>query len=290
MGCRSWEKWIPEPYFRGSPEQRLALLQGLLDTDGGPIDKGGVEFSSTSERLADGVVALALSLSGVARKKGPRITRHQGGEGRPSWRVNVKLPSNLDPFRLKRKLDKWVRPSKYPPLRQIKRIEKEDQREESVCISVAAPDSLYVTRNYIVTHNTIITLTSIVQLQDTGWLGPVLVVGTKTVIETVWMQQAMEWSHTKHLRFSCLTGTPGNRAYKLRKQADVYLINYELVPWLTEILVRDYVGRGRELPFNGVVWDEVSKMKDAASNRTEAAVKWLPYMRWRTGLTGDTGG
>jgi len=117
-GKRSWEKHIPKNFLRGSVQERLSLLQGLLDTEGSPIDKGGVEFSSTSEYLTDGVVELVQSLGGIAKKKGSRVTQYQNGEGRHSWRVNVKLPGEFTPFRLQRKLDKWTRSTKHQPVRK----------------------------------------------------------------------------------------------------------------------------------------------------------------------------
>lgn len=159
-GLRSWEKFVPEAYIRASVNDRLALLQGLMDTDGSPIRAGGgAEFSTTSEALADAVVELTRSLGGIARKHGPRVTHYPyAGEvrdGRPSWRVNVKLPHPFKPFRSARKLDGWVEPTKYPPARLIDRIEHLGTAEEAVCIRVAAADSLYVTSGYVLTHNTI---------------------------------------------------------------------------------------------------------------------------------------
>ncbi|HET6751479.1 MAG TPA: LAGLIDADG family homing endonuclease [Actinomycetes bacterium] len=64
-------KHVPEGYLSGSAEQRLALLQGLMDTDGHIGDKRTVEFVSESEDLADAVVWLASSLGhGSARPRG----------------------------------------------------------------------------------------------------------------------------------------------------------------------------------------------------------------------------
>ena len=154
-GKRSWEKHVPLTYMIAPVNARLAVLQGLLDTDGYAMRNGGVEFSSTSEKLIDAVVELAQSLGGVGRKSGPRVTRSQYGPGRPSWRVNVKLPLAFTPFRLRRKLDAWVSPTKYQPARVIVAVVSEGV-EESVCIRVAAPDSLYLTTGYVVTHNTTI--------------------------------------------------------------------------------------------------------------------------------------
>lgn len=155
-GTHSWDKFVPSDYLWASVRDRSALLAGLLDTDGSPMNAGGVEFSTTSEALVDAVTELTQGLGGTARIKGPRITRYPGPDGvlrdgRRSWRVNVKLPSQ--PFTLARKAERWVAPTKYPVARFIESIEP-DEAEDCVCIRVAADDGLYVTRDHIVTHNT----------------------------------------------------------------------------------------------------------------------------------------
>lgn len=151
---RSWEKFVPEVYLRAHEAARRALLAGLLDTDGSPIDEGGVEFSTTSEVLLDAVVELTESLGGQARSKSSRFTTytHNGEtkQGRKSWRVNLKL--NEQPFRLARKMIRWIEPTKYPVQRIIESIERVGD-EDSVCITIDRSDGLYLTRSHIVTHN-----------------------------------------------------------------------------------------------------------------------------------------
>lgn len=158
---RSEEKAVDSRYMRASATQRLALLQGLLDTDGSPIRTGGVEFSSTSPHLRDAVVELAESLGGSARIGAERYpTYTYKGEkrtGQLSYRVNVKMPAGVLPFRLSRKLGAWVAPVKYNAKRVVRSVEYV-REEDSVCIRVAALDSLYLTRRHIVTHNTGTTL------------------------------------------------------------------------------------------------------------------------------------
>jgi hypothetical protein len=46
------DKHIPGVYLRASREQRLALLQGLIDSDGHVAKDGQIEFCSTNQRLA----------------------------------------------------------------------------------------------------------------------------------------------------------------------------------------------------------------------------------------------
>jgi len=154
----SHTKKVPYEVFCSSPNQRLELLQGLMDTDGYAMPDGGAEFCSTSKHLVGAVCDIVRSLGGVARglREASAIFEHNGEKrkGKQAWRVNIKLPSPYNPFKLPRKADAYVVPSKYPPVRIIRSVELEGISEEQVCITVEAEDSLYVTRDYILTHNT----------------------------------------------------------------------------------------------------------------------------------------
>jgi len=149
----SHSKFIPDEYLIGSADQRLALLQGLLDTDGHPRPDGNIEYCSVSPELIKGVQALVQSLGGAAKIRHRRTSWQHNGERRngEAWRCSVQLA--MCPFR--HRASEWKPRIKYPPTRFIESIEPTGVAEEHVCISVDAPDQLYVTRNYIVTHNTI---------------------------------------------------------------------------------------------------------------------------------------
>src|SRR4029079_15504552 len=68
--------------------------------------------------------------------------------------VNIRMPDQLTPFRLARKRDAYLAASGGRPMRFIESIEPEGE-QETVCIQVAAEDSLYVTDDFLVTHNTL---------------------------------------------------------------------------------------------------------------------------------------
>ena len=153
-------KHIPALYLRASAEQRVALLRGLMDSDGGVDNASSVSFSSTLPNLADGVFELAASLG-----EKPRIEQRQtyfraadGSRkaGLPSWRV-LWTPGRLNPFSTPRKAQR-VRlhgsQSKRNRHRMLVSAEPLD-RAPMRCITVDSPSSLFlVGRSMIPTHNT----------------------------------------------------------------------------------------------------------------------------------------
>lgn len=133
---------------------------------------------------------------------------------------------------------------------------------------------------------TVITLSSVSHLINAGFLKGVLIVAPIRVIRLVWRQEAAKWEHTKHLKFSMVTGTKDQRTRALLREADIYLINYENMRWLAETVATYFVSKGRDMPFNGVVWDEVSKCKNSTTHRVRAVKRILNHFIWTTGLTG----
>lgn len=159
MGKLSYEKFVPEVYLRASIEDRIALLQGLMDTDGYAGDSP--EFCSTSRYLADAVREIVLSIGGTARiaaKESPRYT-HNGEyrTGRTAYRVTLSMPPGINPFHCSRKADEFKTPSRGLG-RWIDSIEL-GGHGRTICIKVAADDGLFVAgKDFIVTHNTLIFL------------------------------------------------------------------------------------------------------------------------------------
>jgi SNF2 family DNA or RNA helicase len=133
---------------------------------------------------------------------------------------------------------------------------------------------------------TVITLTTLSFLLQTQWLKGVMIIAPLRVCRLVWRQEALKWKHTHHLTFSMVMGTPDQRSRALMKPADIYLTNYENLQWLSESLQTYYVSKHKPLPFDGVVFDEISKMKNSTTNRVKAFKKIYPALKWTTGLTG----
>ncbi len=157
------DKFVPASYLVASPDQRLAVLQGLMDADGSyAAGKHSAIFFNVSRQLCEAVVELTESLGGQARMypRPPRGGRMHNGKiisGKlPSWHVSVRLPGQLNPFRLPRKAEAYQAGIKENrravPVRKIVSVAPAGD-EEMQCIEVDAPDGLYVTEHYIVTHN-----------------------------------------------------------------------------------------------------------------------------------------
>ena len=80
------DKHIPPTYLRAGPEQRLHLMQGLMDTDGYIDIRGVAEYTSTSEKLAEGVLELAITLGQKATSREGRATLY-GKDISAKWRI-----------------------------------------------------------------------------------------------------------------------------------------------------------------------------------------------------------
>nr|DAK85130.1 MAG TPA: DNA polymerase II small subunit [Caudoviricetes sp.] len=94
-------KHIPETYLRASSGQRLALLQGLMDSDGYCNPKSGyIEFSNTNKGIVEGVLAL-LHLEGVAPKVTTAIGHYGDVQCKQYWRIQFRAERPM--FRLQRK-------------------------------------------------------------------------------------------------------------------------------------------------------------------------------------------
>jgi phosphate starvation-inducible PhoH-like protein len=68
--------------------------------------------------------------------------------------MDIRLPADIEPFRLQRKRALYRRDGGGRPMRFVHAIEPAGEME-TVCIQVAAADSLYVTDDFLVTHNTL---------------------------------------------------------------------------------------------------------------------------------------
>lgn len=152
------DKAIPCLYLSGSTAQRLAVLQGLLDTEATVRKNRHIVYSTLSEELALGIQYLVRSLGGMARvsstvpiihcKAGPRM-----------YHVDIYHTQPEALFTVSKKKAQ-VRNNNPRPSALKLRVESIEIVEHNYaqCISIAHPDQLYVTDDFIVTHNTVTAL------------------------------------------------------------------------------------------------------------------------------------
>ncbi len=146
-------KFIPNQYKIAPIEKRLAILQGLMDTDGTCDTKGYCSFTSVSEQLAKDVQEIVWSLGGKATLTGPHPSNCNGDRKQDHYDVYIQPAGKFVPFRLKRKIDR-IQPYMHKDLcRRLESVEFVGSKPAR-CIMINDEDHLYITDDYIVTHNT----------------------------------------------------------------------------------------------------------------------------------------
>ncbi|WP_426489770.1 SNF2-related protein [Hymenobacter sp. 102] len=275
---KSADKFIPESYLFNDVATRVALLQGLLDADGYVSASGDVcQFTSVSGQLIEGVTSLVQSLGGTVRRSSKLPTYAHKGEqrtGQRTYTLTLSLPPHIRPFRLTRKAVLYRPKTKYQPYRGIKAVESVGVLPAQ-CISVDAPDRLYVTDDFILTHNTIQTLALLLQRKESGaakGAASLLVMPTSLVYN--WMTEAFKF--TPALRLLIYTGTYRDKNVEQFADYDVVLTSYGIVRLDTELL--------KTYKFDYVILDESQAIKNPGST-TSQAVRGL-HSRHRLILTG----
>ena len=151
-------KHIPPAYLRGSLSQRIALLQGLMDSDGYADPRGTIlEFSSVNKAIADGISELLATL-GI--KHGTReVPMRCNGQPVPgsAFRVQFCVSKDRVPvFRLARKLARQKAGGDVTRSRTVQIVNVRSVDPVPVkCIAVDSASHLYLAgRTMLPTHNT----------------------------------------------------------------------------------------------------------------------------------------
>jgi deoxycytidine triphosphate deaminase len=164
------DKHVPADYLAASVPQRLALLQGLMDSSGYVDADGRCEFVSTSECLADAVVLLAASL-GLRPAKRKKRALLGGVDCGPAYQVD--FTSRIPVFRLERKVDRLKAANRPAPsfraIVGVRPVPSVDVR----CIRVAAASGLFlVGPTYIPTHNSSLGRLGLLTHSTAGFIDP----------------------------------------------------------------------------------------------------------------------
>jgi len=239
MGKLSHEKSIPKDYLLSNINDRIALLQGLIDTDGYISKDGCVQYSTSSEKLSSDIKKLVQSLGGVCRQKIKKVYL-DGERMRDAYISTIRLDyDKVIPCRIKRRLDRLNLNQKYKPSRAIRNIRYVGEYE-CACISVEAENSLYLTDECIVTHNTLQSI-GYLQLKREEAFPAVIVVPAS--VKLSWKREIETWMSKTTV--SVLNGRPDDQTFI--EDAQIYIVNYDILANQDEIKERTVFGRKKKV-------------------------------------------
>jgi hypothetical protein len=114
---------------------------------------------------------------------------------------------------------------------------------------------------------------------------PTLILAPLRVARDTWPDEAGKWQHLAGFDIVPITGTAAERKAALRRDAQVYTVNYENLPWLVDQLDGQW-------PFANVIADEATKLKSfrlkQGGVRAQALARFAhtPKVRRWVNLTG----
>jgi deoxycytidine triphosphate deaminase len=166
---RSLDEQVPDRYLRADVAQRLALLQGLMDSAGYADVYGRCEFVSIREHLADAVVELAASLGLRPVKQKKRATLNGIDHG-PAYQV--RFTPRMPVFRLPRKLARLKADNRAHLFRAIVAVD-EVASVPVRCIQVSSASGMFlVGHTYVPTHNSSLGRLGLLTHSTAGFIDP----------------------------------------------------------------------------------------------------------------------
>lgn len=273
-GKRSWEKFIPQEYMGASVAQRLALLQGLMDTDGTVDAHSSASFCTTSERLAYQVQDLVRSLGWMAKisvKKSPKyVYNGEIRHGMDAYQVHIRSDKPSDLFRLPRKKERCNDDGQYcADLGLAIRTVEFIGEDFTQCIMIDHPDHLYITDNYTVTHNTL----NFLMLAHCLEADTIIGLAPKNTMRAAW-----EKDLTKHVRDDKIKDAYWSDEHKVQdiNRSDKYFfLHYEAIDQLVDVMKH----RKRTSKRVVIAVDESHNLNDLSAARTRKLVEYVRLLR-----------
>ncbi|MCM1296951.1 MAG: phage terminase large subunit [Muribaculaceae bacterium] len=275
-GNRSQNHFIPDSYKMASIEDRISLMQGLIDTDGYFDSRGHIIYTSTSERLAEDVAFIVRSLGGVAT-----VTQHKSGyknefgeyvQCSDHYDVQIRTKINPDLCGLKRKKEraKYEYNGGFSELgKRIEDIEYIGLREGR-CITVDDPSGLYVVNDFTVTHNSYLGCCWLT-LSCIQFEGIRMVVARrvrKTLLESTWLtlkNVLKEWGLKQDVHYHI-----NNQFYTITFWNGSEIMAMELAPSPQD---PNYNNLG-SLEITGCFIDEVSEVPEKAVETLSSRIRY----------------
>jgi hypothetical protein len=249
-------------YLHGSIDQRVSLLQGYLDHI--DLDSGTLSLVVRAGNEMRVITELVQSLGGTASPRAIVSGRNN---------VEIRLPSSVVPFTNGTRLKEWQHAMDFgatTPRREIIRVTRAGL-EEASCISVSAPDCLYVTDDYILTHNT---MQGIGVINASPEARKILVI-SQANMRIKWAQEIEKWKVDDTLSVGVAEGSNF-------PDTDICVINYDILQKNIEAL------RARD--WDIIICDEAHNMKNPEAQRTQAVLGDLLEEGGEKGLSLSKGG
>lgn len=122
---------------------------------------------------------------------------------------------------------------------------------------------------------TAITLTAMSDMLRCGIVKRWLVLAPKRVCTDVWPVEQPKWA--SEMPLAVAVGTPAQRLHALMSDMPVVVTNYDNIQWLAT----------QNLNFDGIVFDELTRLKNSSGLRFKALSKVIDKIKIRWGLTGS---
>jgi len=126
----------------------------------------------------------------------------------------------------------------------------------------------------------VVAYTAIKELTQDDILKRVLVISTAQVCRETWAKESEKWAHLLDVSAVCITGENEDvRDGLLKKGSDIVICNFELLPWLVE--------HECFKTFDGLLIDEITKLKSVGGVGFKKLRKHLKNFTWRVGMSAD---
>ena len=132
---------------------------------------------------------------------------------------------------------------------------------------------------------TVVALTGAKYKLEKGEVNRWLVLAPLLVATDTWAQEPAQWDHLRDLNVAIACGSEAQRREAIESNAEIVVINYENLAWLLEQYPRK--SKFDPLPFDGLIADEIDKLKSVSSNRFKAFRNRIGVFNSRIGLTGS---
>ena len=128
---------------------------------------------------------------------------------------------------------------------------------------------------------TAISITAFVLMMDQFDCGRVLILAPPRVAKKTWPDELRAWKHAKDKSFVVIRGNVAKRDKLMKRGACFHIMSIDLLPWLKE-----KYPAGKKFPYDAIVVDESSKVKNKNTNRWRAINTFARRVEYFVLLTG----